>query len=241
MRLTDSQLTPFSVILLAGGMGARMLSPLPKQYLQLQDRPVFSYSLDIFLSMPELREIVIVCEEAYEPLFQKSHFNEKMHFARPGKRRQDSVYSGLLALRENEEQLICVHDSARPAIDPTLIRRTVEAADLWDAAVLGVPVKSTIKQCNEQQFVSQTLDRTYLWEIQTPQVIRKGLLTKAFDFVHANNLTVTDDVSLVELLGKPVKIVEGSYKNVKLTTPEDMILIQQLIKNDDLLQIDHCV
>jgi len=67
------------------------------------------------------------------------------------------------------------------------------------------------------------------------------LLTKAFDFVHANNLTVTDDVSLVELLGKPVKIVEGSYKNVKLTTPEDMILIQQLIKNDDLLQIDHCV
>ncbi len=239
--ITHLDRSPFSVILLAGGVGARMLSVLPKQYLLLQDKPVVTHSLEIFLAMPEVQEIVVVCEEAYESLFRSNPQGKHIHFARPGKRRQDSVYSGLQALSNGDHSLICIHDSARPVLEPDFVRRVVDAADLWEAAVLGVPVKSTIKVCDANRLVAQTLDRTFLWEIQTPQVIRKKLLIEAFAYVHAKELTVTDDVSMIELLGKPVKIVEGSYKNIKLTTPEDMILIQQLIKNNDLLQVDHCL
>jgi len=227
--------TSFNLILLAGGIGSRMGSTLPKQYLRLENKPLFLHSLEVFLAMQELDEIVVVCEEIYESLFEVERYSKKIDFARPGKRRQDSVYSGLQSLNCNEEQLICIHDTARPAIEPVLIRRTVDAAESWGAAVLGVPVKSTVKLSNSDLFVLKTLNRNDLWEIQTPQVIRKKLLTEAFDYIQLHNLTVTDDASLVELLGKPVKIVEGSYKNVKLTTPEDIYLIQQLIKNDDLL------
>jgi len=238
----NSQKTLFSVVFLAGGAGSRMVSSIPKQYLLLQDKPVFFHSFEVFLSMAEVVEIVVVCDQAYESLFTELQTNKKICFARSGMRRQDSVFSGLQALTSVDgEQLICIHDAARPLINSTMVKSVVEAAEKWDAAVAAVRVKSTIKICDEEQLVIKTLDRTYLWEVQTPQVIRLSLLKKAFDYVHAQNLTVSDDVSLVELVGKPVKIVEGSYKNVKITTSEDMILLQQLIKNDDLLQVNNCL
>lgn len=231
---------PFSVIFLAGGTGARMKATIPKQYLLLLNKPIALYSFEVFLALPEVEEIVVVCEEEYEAVFRPFQNQKRLSFARPGLRRQDSVYNGMQALQsENEDQLICIHDSVRPLIDDSLVRKVVHMANYWEAAVSGVKVKATIKICDGAQIVLNTLDRTHLWEMHTPQVIRYSLLQEGFQQVHQQNITVTDDVALVELVGKPVKVVEGSYNNIKITTPEDLIIVKTILEENALLQTDH--
>lgn len=227
--------TPFNVVFLAGGIGTRMKSAIPKQYLQVLHQPLALYSFEIFASLPEVQHMVVVCEPYYEELFQKHVRSKKLdlQFARPGERRQDSVFNGIQNLPD--QVLVCIHDAARPLIESEGIRRVVQAADKWEAAALGVKVRSTIKVCDGAQMVVNTPSRTHLWEIQTPQVIRLSLLKKGFDFAQEHQLTVTDDVSLVELLGHAVKIVEGSYSNIKVTLPEDLLLIEQLLERHAML------
>jgi 2-C-methyl-D-erythritol 4-phosphate cytidylyltransferase len=130
------------------------------------------------------------------------------------------------------DPLVCIHDSVRPFIKPALIRELVDAANHWNAAALGVRAKSTIKFCEADQTVIETLPRNNLWEIQTPQVIRLQLLKEGFVFAQNHRMSVTDDVSLVELLGKPVKIVEGCYDNIKVTTQEDLNFVQKIMTTD---------
>jgi len=222
----------FSVVLLAGGKGTRMESSVPKQYLSLKGKPLALYSFECFLSLIEVQEIVVVCDPSYENLFRECYKKWKsaikVRFALPGELRQDSTWNGIQELEG--DPLVCVHDAARPIIKADQVRLVVKAASKYGAAVLGVPMKSTIKVCDAFQQVVSTLDRSTLWEIQTPQVIRLNLLKQGFDFAKENFLSVTDDVSLVELLGKPVKIVEGSFHNIKVTTPEDFLLASQLIE-----------
>lgn len=227
--------SPFSVVFLAGGTGARMGSPIPKQYLSVNQKPLAVHSFEVLASMPEVIDLVVVCEPYYESIFLSSsrRYGLKLKFALPGDRRQDSVYHGIQQLEGNP--LVCIHDSARPVIDPCTVRRAVETADQWGAAAIGVKVKSTIKVCDRDQVVVNTPDRASLWEIQTPQVLKLDLLKKGFIYALKHRLTVTDDVSLVELLGKPVKIVEGSYANVKVTTAEDLACIEKLIGKHALL------
>lgn len=225
----------FHVIFLAGGMGTRMRGTVPKQYLLVHNKPLALYSFETLASLPEVREFVVVCEPQYRQLFQ-SYAEEKkltLKFAYPGARRQDSVFNGMQCLEENS--LVCIHDSARPLVEASAIRATVRAAEIDGAAVVGVKAKSTIKVCDENQIVMNTPNRDCLWEVQTPQVIRLNLLKEGFLYAERHQLTVTDDVSLVELLGKPVKVVEGAYSNIKVTIPEDLILVEQLIKNYALL------
>lgn len=230
-----SQVTPFSVVFLAGGYGARMGSVIPKQYLCVQQKPLALYSFEVFLSLPEIQDVVVVCEPQYQTLFHNAAQAQgiKVRFALPGERRQDSVYNGIQLLTNNP--LVCVHDSARPLIDPSLVRRIVQAADSCGAAVVGVRVKSTIKVCDGSQTVITTPDRNSLWEVQTPQIVRLALLKEGFQKAQQESLTVTDDVALVELIGKPVKVVEGAYHNIKVTTPEDLCLVEQLISKHAVL------
>lgn len=227
---------PFSVVFLAGGSGTRMGSAIPKQYLTVHQKPLALYSFEVLASLPEVQDFVVVCEQQYDALFQGSAKAKgvKLQFARPGVRRQDSVFNGIQCLHSNS--LVCIHDSARPLINHIIVREVVQTAEVWGAAVVGVRVRSTIKICDGAQVVVDTPQRTSLWEMQTPQVIRLDLLKEGFEYAEHHQSTVTDDVSLVELLGKPVKVVEGSYANIKVTTFEDLICVEKLIEKHALLQ-----
>ena len=201
-----------------------MQSEVPKQYMLLNSKPIAQYSLDVFIGMEEISEIIIVSEPEFRHFFQFDE-SELIKFALPGLRRQDSVYNGLKAVAE-EADIICIHDSARPFIDESLVRRVLLAGIEHGAATVGMPVKFTIKEADSGTFVAKTPDRTKMWEIQTPQVLEKSLLEKGFEQAIKLGKTVTDDVMLAEGLDHPVKLVEGSYRNVKITTPEDLLFAQ---------------
>ncbi|XP_019463301.1 PREDICTED: 2-C-methyl-D-erythritol 4-phosphate cytidylyltransferase, chloroplastic isoform X1 [Lupinus angustifolius] len=220
-----------SVVLLAGGKGKRMGANMPKQYLPLFGQPIALYSFHTFSTMLQVREIVVVCDPSYQDVFQDAkpdHHQVQLKFALPGKERQDSVYSGLQAIDSNSE-LVCIHDSARPLVLSADVEKVLKDGLLNGAAVLGVPVKATIKEANNESFVVRTLDRKRLWEMQTPQVIKPKLLRKGFELVNREGLEVTDDVSIIEHLKHPVYITEGSYTNIKVTTPDDMILAERIL------------
>ncbi|XP_065872819.1 2-C-methyl-D-erythritol 4-phosphate cytidylyltransferase, chloroplastic-like isoform X2 [Euphorbia lathyris] len=219
-----------SVVLLAGGKGKRMGASMPKQYLPLLGQPIALYSLYTFSQMIEVKEIVVVCDPSYQDIFEdaKEKINIDLKFALPGKERQDSVYSGLQAIDLNSE-LVCIHDSARPLVTSADVQKVLKDAWINGAAVLGVPAKATIKEANSESFVVRTLDRKTLWEMQTPQVIKPDLLKKGFEFVNSHSLEVTDDVSIVEHLKHPVYITEGSYTNIKVTTPDDLLLAERIL------------
>ena len=213
----------FSVVLLSGGIGLRIGGATPKQYLPLNHKPIALHSFELFLSIEEVQEVVVVCHQEYETLFLTAAKDKRaiLSFAQPGARRQDSLFNGIQRLDNNP--LVCIHDAARPFIEVKDIRNVVEAANIWNAAALGTRSKSTIKVCDTTQMVIETPCRDQLWEAQTPQVIRHQLLKEGFSYINQHQLTVTDDVSLVEYIGKPVKIIEGSYNNTKITTPEDLL------------------
>ena len=156
-----------------------------------------------------------------------------IEFAQAGARRQDSVLNGISLLKGNP--LVCIHDSARPLIQLDLIRSVVEAAAEWGAGVAALPVKGTIKRVNNSNFIIETIPRADLWEMQTPQVIRLDWLLEGFQLSQKESFTVTDDVSLIELIGKSVKIVQGNGSNLKITTPEDLSIAEYLVQNYALL------
>ncbi len=218
---------PFtSVILLAGGTGSRMSTQTPKQFLPLKGKMIAHYSLEIFIELPAFKEMIIVSHEQFQPFFE--HFSSKIIFAKPGARRQDSVRNGLDKVSPQSE-FVCIHDSARPLITKSQVMQTLEAAYTFGAASLAVPLKFTIKQATSEGFVLNTPDRTQFWEIQTPQIIRKDWLKEGFETAYSHHLTLTDDVSFVEILNYPVKLIPSSYDNIKITTQEDLALAEILL------------
>ncbi|XP_047059260.1 2-C-methyl-D-erythritol 4-phosphate cytidylyltransferase, chloroplastic [Lolium rigidum] len=219
-----------SVILLSGGQGKRMGANMPKQYLPLLGAPIAVHSLRTFCGMKEVKEVVVVCDPSYKNIFEGSVENLQIpiKFTWPGKERQDSVFNGLQEI-DGDSELVCVHDSARPLVSSEDVKKVLEDAAVHGAAVLGVPVKATIKEANNDSFVVKTLDRKTLWEMQTPQVMEPNLLKDGFELVKRDDLEVTDDVSIVEYLKHPVYITEGSYTNIKVTTPDDLLLAERLM------------
>jgi len=233
-------------VLLAGGTGSRMKASMPKQYLPLRGVPVLHHSLDLFLeklvdhcksvggaSPPE--NVVLVMDPKYQPEYQPivDRYPGRLEFANPGVERQGSVENGLNKLVEMSEgkcQFVAVHDSARPLVTIEEVCNVIGDAKEHGAAVLGVPCKATIKESEDGSFVQRTIDRSRLWEVHTPQVIRIENLLEGFKKVAAENLEVTDDVSVIEQLGEPVKLTRGEYTNLKITTPEDMDVAEAILE-----------
>lgn len=223
-----------AAILLAGGTGSRMKADRPKQFLVLRGKTILEHSILLFGHMSEVKQLIIVMAEQYRDEFQPliNSLPCEVQFANPGDERQDSVFNGLSKV-SSSMSLACVHDVARPLVTPNNIRQVLADAAEHGAAVLGVPSKATIKESEDGQFVLRTIPRKRLWEIQTPQVIKPDLLRKGFEKVYAENLAVTDDVSIVEHMGEPVKITMGEYTNIKITTPEDMDIAESILSQRD--------
>ena len=216
-----------AVVILAGGTGSRMKADRPKQFLPLRGKMIIKYSLDLFLNDIEgICKVVVVLAEQYRQDFKE--YSDRVTFADPGAERQDSVKSGLDSCPD-DAALVAIHDAARPLVTPDEIYSVFGDAREHGAAVLGVPVKATVKESGDGKFVLRTVDRSRLWEVHTPQVIEPALLKRGFAKVDKEKLEITDDVSVVEQLGAPVRLTLGEYTNLKVTTPDDMVVAGQIL------------
>jgi 2-C-methyl-D-erythritol 4-phosphate cytidylyltransferase len=214
-------------VLLAGGKGLRLGGVIPKQYLMLGDETIAMRSFRVLEQSPSIAGIVVVAEEPYHSLFISS--KKPISYALPGLRRQDSLKNGLKKL-ESSCTHVLVHDAARPFVTLEHIEEVIREGMQIGAATLAVPMKATVKQADSLRLVEKTLDRSCLYEIQTPQVVRLDWLNEGFKKAEKEQLTVTDDVGLAELQGYPVKLVMGSSDNFKITTPEDLRLALAMIE-----------
>ena len=217
------------VIVVAAGAGKRLNSKVPKALVLLKGKPLIAYSLKIFEAHPGIDGVVIVGTSGF--LSQFIHLTRSFKKVRAvvsgGVRRSDSVKCGLKALAPDTD-IVLVHDAARPFIDRAMIDRLMAALKKNRSAIVGVPVKCTVKRIERKSLViKETPSRDLLWEAQTPQGFHKDILLKA----HARKFKeeATDDAILVERMGGKVKMVMGSYRNIKITTPEDIILAKQLL------------
>lgn len=216
----------------AAGSGSRMGMETKKQFVSLGGIPVLGHVLKV-LEASRIQNIVVVVgpgEENYcrSSVIEKMGVRKVTAIVPGGKERQDSVYNGLLALSPDTD-IVVVHDGARPLLVLEELEKVIEAALHYGAATLAVPVKDTVKAAREDFFVASTIPRGSLWLTQTPQAFRYELILNAHREARYNKYKGTDDAVLVELLGEPVKLVQGSYRNIKITTPEDLIIASALI------------
>ncbi len=219
-------------VIAAGGQGKRMNSNVSKQFLTIKGHPILYYTLNKFEKMKILNEIILVVPPAdvkytKEQIIKKYGF-KKTRIVEGGKERQDSVYNGLKALPKDAD-IVVIHDGVRPFIPVKIIENSIEAAAECDAVGVAVPVKDTIKVVDDKSVVKTTPDRKALWAIQTPQTFKYDVIMKAYEKAMEDGFYGTDDTVLVERMGLPVKIIEGSYENIKITTPEDIIFAEAFV------------
>lgn len=212
-------------IILAGGKGLRMGGTIPKQYLDLAGRPVLSHTLAAFDNTPSVAALVIVTsDEAYvrEKVLAPWSVKKPVSFARGGSERQDSVWNAINIIDDCD--IVVIHDGVRPLITPEVIEESITAARLYGASAVGMPCKDTIKIIDENGFSVETPDRSRLWTIHTPQTFKLSLLRAAHEKALKDGFLGTDDSSLVERMNHPVKLIQGGYDNIKITTQEDLDL-----------------
>lgn len=222
-----------AVIVVAAGRGQRMKAKLNKQYLPLAGKPVLYYSLAACLASGCFKQIVAVVTPGEEEIFRRDvllpYFPDKrICVVGGGNERQDSVWQGLSAVPD-EMDFICVHDGARPLASVELFARTLEKGIELGTAVAAVPVKDTIKRVDKFYKVVETPPRESLWAVQTPQVFRRDWLVSAYRRAMHEGFYATDDAALLEHYGYPVHIVSSDYSNLKVTTPDDLILAEVLL------------
>lgn len=227
-------MSKYTAIVLAAGSGKRMNTIVHKQYLLLDGKPILYYSLKAFEDS-RVSEIVLVTgdgEEEYcqKEIIQKYGLQKVCHVVKGGKERYHSVYEGLKAVRKTDYVLI--HDGARPFIDKDIIERSIETVEKYQACVVGMPAKDTIKIVDELGFAAGTPDRERVWQVQTPQTFSYSLIMQAYEKLMAcNKRQVTDDAMVLEqMTDQTVKLIEGSYRNIKITTPEDLLVAETYLK-----------
>ena len=212
-----------SAVILAAGSSTRM--GVPKQFLLLQGQPLLTYTLLAFQACDSVQEIVVVARledvEKIQEIAQTKNITKLTKVVEGGSSRRESARCGVQVCN-SESEYVAVHDGARPLITPQIIKEVIAAAKEYGAAAAAVPTKDTIKQVDANGFVVNTPPRETLWNVQTPQIFKRDLYLQALDNCEKTNIEVTDDCQMVELLGHTIKLVEGSYTNIKVTTPEDI-------------------
>lgn len=220
-----------SAIILAGGKGKRMGAKISKQYIELNGKPILYYTLKRFTACKEIDKIILVLpkdeiEYCNKEILEKYSLKVDM-IVEGGKERQDSVYNALQKI--NDSEIVLIHDGARPFVSEEIIKDGIKYAKLYGSAAPGVMPKDTIKVVDENGFSDSTPDRSKLLAIQTPQTFKLEIIKECHNKIKKNNINVTDDTMVVEICNNKVYLYNGEYTNIKVTTPEDLILAEKLI------------
>lgn len=223
-------------IVLAGGKGSRMQSDIPKQYMELLGKPLLYYALKAFEDS-DVEQVVLVTTEGDEEyckkeLVERFGFSKVVSIVAGGSERYVSVWNGLKGLKEQEPDYVLIHDGARPLVTAELINRLIAETEQYGACVAGMPVKDTIQMADERGTITLTPKRDSLWTAQTPQSFEFSLAYDAYErLMQEPEIHVTDDAMVVGLYHDiPIQMVRGSYTNMKVTTPEDMVLAEAFLK-----------
>lgn len=224
-----------TAIVLAGGQGKRMGTRIQKQYLEIKGKPVLYYALKAFEESEKIDEVILVVGEGQEEycrkeIVSKYGWKKVRHIVPGGKERYHSVWNGLQYV---EEGYVFIHDGARPFVTQEILERAYEAVIQHHACVVGMPVKDTIKVVDGDEFAIDTPNRSVLWQVQTPQTFEISLIKEAYGrLMEQETIAVTDDAMVVEqMTGRKVKLVKGSYENIKITTPEDLLIAEAFLKS----------
>jgi 2-C-methyl-D-erythritol 4-phosphate cytidylyltransferase len=223
-----------SAVIPAAGSGRRMGGAVPKQFLMLDDRPVVVHTLQIFESSPLIDEVILVVPPGEEgrcrrEWVERFGLKKVRHCLGGGRERQDSVMAGVRAV-SGESGIVLVHDGVRPFVTHSMIRDVIEAARISGGAIVAVPARDTLKQVDADGFIERTLERSSSWLAQTPQAFQTGLLVEAQEKAARDGAVLTDESALVERMGVRVRIVPGSWKNFKITQPEDLALAEGILR-----------
>lgn len=224
------------VVIVAAGTGSRMNMGINKQFIKLEGKEIIAYTIEKFYNNSNIEDIVVVVKEDESEFFKKEildKYNFKnIKIAYGGKERQDSVYNGLKSL-DKKCDVVLIHDGARPFVSDKIIDNCIEEVKEHKAIVVGVPVKDTIKVIDNDKNIVDTPNRSVLWAVQTPQTFDYNILIDAYKDAFKSGFYGTDDAMLVERIGYKVKMVEGSYNNIKITTQEDLSVGSQILKIQD--------
>jgi len=212
-----------------------MKSKINKQVININGKPILAHTLEKFQRCKYIDEIIVVAREdeinyCKKEVVKRYGFNKVTKIVRGGKERQDSVYNGILALNEKTD-IVVSHDGARPFVKIKNIVDSIKGAVEYGACVVGTPVKDTIKFVKDGEEIDSTPNRDILWAAQTPQSFKREILMEGYRKAIEDNFIGTDDSVLVERLGIQVKIIMGSYENIKITTPEDIIIAESILKD----------
>jgi len=220
----------------AAGAGKRMGGDKNKQYLEIGGRPILVHTLEVFDGCDAVSEICLIAPE--DDCSYACELIDGMRLIKPvrvipgGKERQDSVHNGLNSISGCD--IVMVHDGVRPFVTEEILNRSLEETVRCGAAVVAVPAKDTIKTVDKDRNVIETLERSKLWQVQTPQTFKYEIIKEAFEKAYRDGFYGTDDASLVERAEHKVCIVPGSYQNIKITTPEDMIIAEAILRSREM-------
>ena len=219
----------------AAGMGKRMGAGVNKQYLMLNEKPIVAHTITVFENSPFVDDIYLIIPEpeipyCREQVVERYGFTKVRRIVPGGAERQNSVLNGLRAMADaRDDDLVLIHDGVRPFVPVHVLERALETARVHDGALVAVPAKDTIKIVADG-IVRETPPRENLWLAQTPQAFRYGVIRAAHETAEAEGFLGTDDAMLLERLGKDVHVVLGDYRNIKITTPEDLILAEAFLR-----------
>ena len=224
-----------TAVIVAAGKGKRMGGEISKQFLLLSGKEILAHTVERFELVKEIRDIILVtgaeAQQDVRNMAQEYGWKKLRAVVVGGKERQDSVWNGLQAVSEDTE-IVLIHDGVRPFVTKEILLHSIDMALEMGGCVAGMPVKDTIKVCDEKGIAVQTPDRNTIFQIQTPQTFRKEIICHAYERARADGFIGTDDASLVEYSGYPIKVIAGSYRNIKITTQEDMLIGEAFLKEE---------
>lgn len=221
-------------LIAAAGKGKRMNTRISKPFIPIFGKPILAYTIEKFEKCKLIDKIYLTVNSEEKELCSRNviikyNFSKVQELVDGGETRQDSVYNGLKAL-DKDTDIVVIHDGARPLIEETLIRDSIEKAQKYGAAIAAIPIKDTVKKSENNFFINKTLNREEIWRAQTPQTFKYDLILPAYHKAYKDKFLATDDAAILERYGHKVKLIIGSEENIKITTPFDIIVAENFLK-----------